>query len=138
MKPTLDDPDPTFINSQPYCGGTILNEYTILSAGHCSVEKGNFIVAGTIYRDPLACFESDVCQKRYIKKVITHPEYNDDLLTNDICILKLYKKLNFKKNLIGNACLPKLSFATPSRGVVSGWGTFRYGMYRKVASINKS
>ena len=118
-------------NSEVYCGGTIINRYTILSAAHCPIKRNQFIVAGVVGI-------SNVLQMRQIKKVINHPEYTG-LPKNDICIVKLYQPLKFRENFIGNACLPpSSSFAPPSRAVVSGWGFTKNGTYRKVASISKS
>ena len=138
---TADKPIPwqvqvrKYRNSEVYCGGTIIDRYTILSAAHCQIKRDQFIVAGVVGI-------SDVRQMRRIKKVIRHPEFNNpnpnnQPANNDICIVKLYQPLKFRENTIGNACLPpSSSFAPPSRAVVSGWGFTKYGMYRKVASIS--
>ena len=80
---------------------------------------------------------------KLIKKVIKHPDFKvtpGGGYANDIAIVKLRKPLKFKKNVVGNACLPNQSFEVPSfsAGIVSGWGNTKSGMYRKVASINKS
>ena len=31
-----------------FCGGTILDEFTILSAAHCSINTGNTVRAGSV------------------------------------------------------------------------------------------
>ena len=121
------------------CGGTILDKFTILTAAHCEIYKNWYIIAGAKSSKPRP-------QIRRVKKVINHSQYerkNDNngvfsYFKNDICIVKLYKPLKFKKNVVRNACLPKSYFATPSRGVVSGWGLTKPSMYHKVASINTS
>ena len=133
---TTDKPIPwqvqirKYRNSKVYCGGTIINRYTILSAAHCEIKRNQFIVAGVVRI-------GDVRQMRRIRKVINHPEFK--MPKNDICIVKLYQPLKFRKNIIENAGLPpSSSFAPPSWGIVSGWGYTKDGMYRKVTSISKS
>ena len=34
-----------------FCGGTILDEFTILSAAHCSINTGNTVRAGSVLAD---------------------------------------------------------------------------------------
>ena len=82
-----------------------------------------------------------------IKSVIIHPNYkitpgykgrDYNLVDEDICVLKLKRRLKFTTN-VKPACLPpKPSFNPQSRAIVSGWGSTVAGMYCKVASINTS
>jgi len=107
------------------CGGTILDEETILSAAHCFNYKGatafpmdgrDFIEAG------ITSEGSSGQQKILMKTVKIHSQYNSVTADNDISIVKLNTPLTFNNN-VKNACLPESSFAPQSNAVVSGWGT---------------
>ena len=83
------------------CGGTIIDEETILSAAHCyyPLTKNNvqFIEAG-IKKD-----NSDNGQNVPVKEVIIHPSYNDSRTNGkfdgDIAILKLETPLIFNDHV---------------------------------------
>jgi trypsin len=111
------------------CGGSILNENTIITAAHCceifsSADEAT-IVAGqhNLYED------SGDEQTRQVKEIREHPEYGSvTSFDNDICLLILEEpvELNDKVAVIG---LPE-SMAEPADGdelVASGWGTLSSG-----------
>jgi len=113
--------------AQGLCGGTILDEETILTAAHCffdvesgtdafPLDNGDFILAGITHPG------SSGQQKSLMKSVVIHPQYNKATKNNDIAIVKLKSPLTFNNN-VKNACLPESSFAPQSKAVVSGWGT---------------
>ena len=121
-----------------FCGGTIINRYSILCAARCQVDlyvrTGAFIVAGATSSEP-----GQNGQTIRIIKVINHPDWNKDTLhNNDISILKLKDPLKFNTN-VQKACLPAKCVPKPdrppcindlpSRGFVSGWGRTKRGMY---------
>ena len=92
------------------CGGTIIDEKTIISAAHCYpqvIERSTvqFIEAG-ITRD-----FSKKGQRIKVKAVINHPSYDEELAEtfklyfNDIAILMLETPLIFN-DIVGPAQLP--------------------------------
>ena len=118
-------PIPWQVHVDRGCGGTILDETTILSAAHCfypsDLRPANYIEAGHTVR---ASLDS---QKVYVKETIIHPMYNveeGNKHDNDVAILKLKSPLTFNEN-VQPACLPHPSFMpenTRELAVTSGWG----------------
>ena len=56
------------------CGGTILDEYTILTAAHCNIMSNDYILAGALsltYGFPI----DPPVQSIQVKNNITHPNY---------------------------------------------------------------
>ena len=111
------------------CGGTIINEDTILSAAHCyyPLETVDYIIAGT------KRVGSSKGQKIDVNAVIIHPfydEFNNGEVAkydNDIAILKLKKPLTFNADVLP-ARLPDSTLNPELKrtsAIVSGWGTVR-------------
>jgi len=110
-----------------FCGGTILDAKTILTAAHCyygaDLTAGNFfIAAGAVHVLDASA------QTAFVESIILHESYNpgepgsDDYnLNNDIAILKLKTPLTFNDK-VGPACLPDASFNPEGIAVASGWG----------------
>ena len=112
----------------PPCGGTILDETTILSAAHCFYPplptSNYYIEAG---KKDEASFDGQTIS---VKEVIIHPMYNEEEghpFDNDVAILKLKSPLTFNEN-VQPACLPPNPSFRPENNlerdlaVTSGWG----------------
>ncbi|XP_051913419.1 coagulation factor X [Hippocampus zosterae] len=110
-------------NDKGFCGGTILNEYIILTAAHCmnhtsyiSVRLGEF--------DLLADDGNEATY--YLETALTHKLYRSDTFHNDIALLKLASPIKFSRHILP-ACLPEPDFAEKvlmkqQDGMVSGFG----------------
>ena len=108
------------------CGGTILDEETILSAAHCMFplsDPADYIAAGIKREGSLEG------QKIDVKDVIIHPQYNESRAVakfdNDIAILKLKEPLTFNAD-VQPARLPDSTLNPEDKGTfatISGWGT---------------
>ena len=92
--------DPTKGNTSE-CGGTILDEETILSAAHCFYDNSTGQVQ--VYKSSQVKVEVGFTthinkthpKKRHVRKYYTHPNYNPHTSDNDIAILKLKRPLTF-------------------------------------------
>jgi len=108
-----------------FCGGTILDEKTILTAAHCyhgkNLNAGNFfIAAGAIH------VADGSQQTAFVDSITLHQSYNPNTIDNDIAILKLKTPLAFNDK-VRRACLPDASFNPSGMGVASGWGQINNG-----------
>ena len=109
----------------PYtCGGTILDDKTILSAANCfdGVIIGDYYDNSTVFIEAgIMIDECPIGQNISVQEIIIHPNWDLDTYRNDIAILKLETALQFNSN-VQPACLPDISF-NPDKGFVSGWGS---------------
>ena len=113
-------------NGNVFCGGSIYNESTIITAAHCceAIDDGflplddTVIMAGRIDID-------DTVNGQYItiKSYSIHPDYDGSSeLHNDICLLTLDDNLVFNENVkaIG---LNYETLVADTKCIVSGWGS---------------
>ena len=102
-----------------FCGGTVLDSKTILTAAHCDVSTSNYIMVGNVNRNQ--------GQNIQVANVINN-NWNQQTMDNDIAILKLSTPLTLGGD-VQAICLPSDNFA-PADGApcwVSGWGTLQSG-----------
>merc|ERR1711971_691268 len=103
-----------------FCGGTIIDAKTILTAAHCYHGKNlnavdYFVTAGVVH------VQDGAGQSAFVEKITLHESYNPSTINNDIAILKLKTPLTFNDN-VRRACLPEASFVPTGKAVASGWG----------------
>merc|ERR1712203_1234718 len=110
-----------------FCGGTILDEKTVMCAAHCFTTgqsmNGYYIAAGVTNRNDGSGQTIEIANGVWNSAM----PYSGN--NNDFIILKLSSALSFNEN-VGSACLPEAGFAPDSTGetcVVSGWGTLNSG-----------
>jgi len=109
-----------------YCGGTIFNESTIITAAHCCKGydnwNGTLIMAGGI--DAIDDFEAQI---KTVKSHLIHPEYvGDENNFNDVCLLTLDSNLELNAN-VSKIPLNTEDLEPNTKCVVSGWGTLSSG-----------
>ena len=111
-----------------FCGGTILDEKTVMCAAHCFTTgqsmNGYYITAGITNRN-----SNNGAQTIAIANGVWNSAMPYSGNNNDFIILKLSSALSFNNN-VGAACLPEPGFAPDTAGqtcFVSGWGTLNSG-----------
>ncbi|XP_043097384.1 coagulation factor X [Puntigrus tetrazona] len=111
-----------------FCGGTILNEYFVLSAAHCMNQSLSIRVVVGEY-NTLVTEGQEVTHD--VDEILVHKNYMSDTYHNDIALIKLSKPIRFSRFIIP-ACLPEQKFAEnvlmrQPDGLVSGFGRLREG-----------
>ncbi|OWR43557.1 prophenoloxidase activating proteinase-2 [Danaus plexippus plexippus] len=126
------------------CGGSLISQRFILTAGHCVYESGAKVssVEITLAEYDKRTFPKDCISemggrrecieniRMYSENIIHHPEYDDDQLHNDIALIKIRGYAPYTR-FIRPICLPPLNIDDPDLSnlplSVAGWG--RNGAY---------
>jgi len=102
-----------------FCGGSIINHDTILTAAHCvsgDLPEWLEIRAGSDLR-------SQGGQIIKVRNIIIHPDYQRSGLYNDVAVLKLRTQLKFGSKVMPIGLPPRgISFRRGTPLLVSGWG----------------
>ncbi|KAI3366179.1 hypothetical protein L3Q82_010006 [Scortum barcoo] len=117
-----------------FCGGTILNEYIILTAAHC-MNQSRYIYVKLGEFDLLRNEGNEATHQ--VETIITHNKYRPETYHNDIALIKLATPIKFSKFILP-ACIPEQDFAEKvlmrePYGMVSGFG--RLGEGRQPSTI---
>ncbi|TNN02445.1 hypothetical protein fugu_009932 [Takifugu bimaculatus] len=113
------------------CGASIISERWLLSASHCFVTNSpaNHIAANWLtYSGMQDQYKQDGVEQRSVKRIISHPDYNQMTYDYDVALLELSEPLEFT-NTIQPICLPDSSHMFPAGMFcwVTGWGAMREG-----------
>lgn len=113
------------------CGASIISETWLVSAAHCFVtnDPANHLpTSWQTYSGMQDQYKQEGVQRRPLKRIISHPDYNQMTFDYDIALLELKEPLEFT-NTIQPICLPASTHIFPA-GLscwVTGWGLLREG-----------
>ncbi|XP_043285567.1 transmembrane protease serine 9-like [Venturia canescens] len=105
-----------------FCGGCILSENYIVTAGHCALavpSYGSFVVKAGKHFITRAEPEEQVVE---VEKSVVHPEYVGYVAPYDIAVLKLKTPLKFN-SAVQPIELPKQGEIFEGKSHLSGWGS---------------
>ncbi|KAG8553464.1 hypothetical protein GDO81_003423 [Engystomops pustulosus] len=116
-------------NGEGFCGGSIVNEKWIVTAGHCFLTADEFSVVTGEHNTEV---KEGTEQKLKIKRIVPHPTYNatKSKYNNDIALVELAEpiKLNdyARPICVGHRDFTDKLLRTSSHSWVTGWGHVRY------------
>ena len=104
------------------CGGAIVGPDTIVTAAHCCFSTPiNFKIHAGL--NSMLSPESGAQLNLAVKKIIRHPGYAPGSYDNDICIMKLKKKLVLSpEKRTAAISLPPEGYTAAGQATVTGWG----------------
>ncbi|KAL8190043.1 UNVERIFIED_CONTAM: Coagulation factor X isoform 1 [Gekko kuhli] len=106
-----------------FCGGTVLNQFFVLTAAHCiNQTKSIRVILGEV--DTAASERTGTVYT--VEKILVHQRFVLQTYDYDIALIKLKRPIQFSVNVTA-ACLPTPDFANQilmaqDAGIVSGFG----------------
>jgi hypothetical protein len=112
-----------------FCGGTIINEWFVLTAAHCFADR--VFLRSEITLCVGINFLSDICSQTLIlANVTSHHGFTRRTVENDIAVIRLLTPIDFTDPFVSRICLPNTTQpedypATGTYVVAAGWGSTR-------------
>ncbi|XP_045540983.1 serine protease snake [Papilio machaon] len=107
------------------CGGSVISERYILTAGHCTYSVGvgrvKYALVGILSRSEI----TEGSQRYDLEMSIRHPDYKPPSKYHDIALLKTKTEIVLSSRVVP-ACLHVDMSADDARALASGWGFTKY------------
>lgn len=116
-------------NGFHFCGGTVLNERFILTAGHCLKDLDTDQIQVVLGRNHLRTTDGEIF---FVERFITHPDYthpSSNLISYDVALIELETPINLAALNITPISLASSDTAFPA-GIeleITGWGRTSFG-----------
>lgn len=122
-------------NNKHHCGGTIIDKYHVLSAAHCFFDYNHRTFGAQI--GATRSDGSDASQRTNVIKIMSHPDFDHKVGTNDIAIVRLTNAVDWT-DLSQPICLPDFDPSKKTLGAsmkkrrmaVCGWGHDGHNNFR--------
>ena len=112
--------------SVPFCGGSLVNQNTIVTAGHCVAKENPRSLRIRLGSSEMRSGKREAHSKEYaVRSMRTHPGYHYP--HNDIAVIKLKSKVKYNKYIQPIALDSGDGEHSGRSVVVTGWGTTSYG-----------
>ncbi|CAK1554494.1 unnamed protein product [Leptosia nina] len=103
------------------CGGVIISERFVLTAGHCSSSRSHGVVKKILVGILKSKDDGDP-SRQYDVTVKKHPDYKPPSKYNDIALLKTDRDIQLSRYVVP-ACLHDGGALSNDSAVITGWGT---------------
>ncbi|XP_030582099.1 chymotrypsin A-like [Archocentrus centrarchus] len=106
-----------------FCGGSLINEYWVVTAAHCDVSSSDRVILGEHDRSS----NTENIQTMTVGRVFKHPNYNGFTINNDILLVKLATPAQLGTR-VSPVCVAETTDNYPGglKCVTTGWGLTRY------------